>query len=385
MHVLAEEGVLSGEPAGEVRLRAARGCFVTCAAMTFLCAWGLRYRERGGTITADGDDSLLSYLARMDLFTHLDIPFEEDFDRRNPEGRFMPLRLIAGDEDVFETTNSVLELVLRQFEDGQAFVPALEWAVNEATDNILRHAEAPAPGVVCAQYVPKAHRLDVAICDAGRGITASLEGVLEPWEGPGDAVKQALQRGVTRDPEIGQGNGLAGALEIAKTNSGAFHLWTDDIVFSTTNGEDGRFAKLPPLPGTGVAFALDTRRPVDLSDTFIGAPACPYIDAEAMRLETSDDGIKVAEDCVSTGTRGSARRLRRKIASVLPEMDESLVLNFEGVERASSSFLDELLGRLAAEFGTDAFEQRVRLVNMPEQVVDMANVVIEQRLDQQPL
>jgi hypothetical protein len=56
-------------------------------------------------------------------------------------------------------------------------------------------------------------------------------------------------------------------------------------------------------------------------------------------------------------------------------------LDFGGVEAASSSFLDELLGRLFDEMGEEAFTQKVRLINMPDDMVDMANVVIGQRVD----
>jgi len=78
---------------------------------------------------------------------------------------------------------------LRQFDNAREFL----------------HSETPVPGVVCAQYFPKRHKLDIAVCDWGRGIQASMKPVLEPWEGVGDAVKKAVQRGVTRDPEVGQG------------------------------------------------------------------------------------------------------------------------------------------------------------------------------------
>jgi hypothetical protein len=62
-------------------------------------------------------------------------------------------------------------------------------------------------------------------------------------------------------------------------------------------------------------------------------------------------------------------------------MDGPLALDFDGVDSASSSFLDELLGRLVDELGQETFNQNIRLVNMPDEMVDMANVVIGQRVD----
>lgn len=85
-----------------------------------------------------------------------------------------------------------------------------------------------------------------------------------------------------------------------------------------------------------------------------------------------------------TGSRPPALRLRRKLAAVLPEMDGELILDFVGVRSASSSFLDELLGRLADELGAESFGDRVRCVGMAPTIRKMANVVIAQRLEGVP-
>ena len=90
--------------------------------------------------------------------------------------------------------------------------------------------------------------------------------------------------------------------------------------------------------------------------------------------------LVVRDECVHTGSRQAAKSLRRKILAILPDMDTPLVLDFDGVENASSSFLDELLGRLADELGPETFAEEIRIVNAPELVVDMANVVIHQRV-----
>lgn len=379
LDALGEAGAFEHK-SGDLLLIVPRGCFISCAALSFLCSWGLLMKEEGRRIELRGDDRALSYLSRMNLHRQIGLKHAESYERRDETGRFMPLQLIEDDEDVFSATNEVMELIVRQFDEARDLVPPLEWIVNETNGNILLHAESPVPGAICAQYFPKAHRLDIAICDMGRGIKASLGETLKPWAGHGDAVKKALQRGVTRDPEIGQGNGLAGAFEIMKANGGGFRLWTGDVLYRVANGEERGFQQLTPVPGTGVAFAFRTQHPVALSDTFLSAPTWSYIDAEAYRME-EEGGIQVQDDCISVGTRRPARRLRRKVLNILPEMDEPLILDFEGIERASSSFLDELLGRLMAELGPDAFDQQIRLVNMPEDMVDMANVVIEQRME----
>jgi hypothetical protein len=378
IETLDEHEVLHGSD-DTVRFHVPEDCFVTCGALAYFAAWGRRTLRSGGEIQFSGAEDPRSYLSRMNLFEHLEVPYEEDFERHDETGRFTPIRLIEGASDVEPTTNEILELVLHQFENAQEFVPALEWVVYETIDNIRLHADTSVPGAVCAQYFPSKHRMNVAICDVGQGITSSLESQLEPWEGTGDAIKKALERGVTRDKEVGQGNGLPGALEIAKANEGTFRLWTNDVVYDIEYGEEKGFQKRPSVDGTGVVVRFDTTNPVHPSDTFLGQPGWTYIKDEAQRLNL-EGRIKVAEDCISTGAREPAKRLRRKVQSLLPDMNRPLVLDFEDVGSASSSFLDELFGRLVDTLGQETFDQKIRLVNMPDEMVDMANVVIGQRV-----
>lgn len=352
--------------------------FVHCAAVAFLCAWGSDQRRRGRRLLLRGDDDTCRYLGRMDLHSHLGISLEEGH-RQAETGRFLPLRLVRDGDAVFGAVNAICDLVLHQFDNAREFVPALEWAVNEIVDNILIHSETPVPGAVCAQYFPQRHRLDIAICDVGRGIKASLGQSRQLWS-HGHAITTALERGVTRDPEVGQGNGMAGAMEIARQNGGGFEVWTGDVLFRLEHGEDKGFRQIPEVPGTGVVFSLDTRRPVDLTQTWIAADhGWSYINAEAERV--SDEGLNVAANCSNTGTRPPAERLRRKILALLPEMTSPVILDFAGVERASSSFLDELLGRLAKELGVDAFRERILAVGMNAVLQQMGNVVVRQRLE----
>ncbi|MCS4193523.1 hypothetical protein GGP50_001744 [Salinibacter ruber] len=379
IETLDEHEVLHGSD-DTVRFHVPDDCFITCGSLAYLATWGRRTLRNGGEIQFSGAEDPCSYLSRMNLFEHLNVPYEEDFQRRDETGRFTPIRLIEGASDVEPTTNEILELVLHQFENAREFVPALEWVVYETIDNIRLHADTSVPGAVCAQYFPSKHRMNVAICDVGQGITSSLESQLEPWEGTGDAIKKALERGVTRDKEVGQGNGLPGALEIAKANEGTFRVWTNDVVYDIEDGEEKGFQKRPSVDGTGVVVRFDTTNPVHPSDTFLGQPGWTYIKDEAQRLNL-EGRIKVAEDCISTGAREPAKRLRRKVQSLLPDMNRPLVLDFEDVGSASSSFLDELLGRLVDTLGQETFDQKVRLVNIPDEMVDMANVVIGQRVE----
>ena len=164
-----------------------------------------------------------------------------------------------------------------------------------------------------------------------------------------------------------------------RLNRGRFEIWSGDANFTVRNGEDRGFSQIPLIPGTGLFLSLDTHRPVNLGDTFLGDATWSYIDHIGEKVMDAG-GLLVRDECVHTGSRQAAKSLRRKIQAILPDMDTVLVLDFEGVENASSSFLDELLGRLADELGPETFVSEIRIVNAPELVVDMANVVIHQRI-----
>jgi anti-anti-sigma regulatory factor len=78
--------------------------------------------------------------------------------------------------------------------------------------------------------------------------------------------------------------------------------------------------------------------------------------------------------------RGPAQRLRERVLLRLAQQTAPVRIDFEGVASASSSFLDELLGRLANQLGLTAFRQRIRVTGLSETLSRMANVVINQRL-----
>ena len=68
--------------------------------------------------------------------------------------------------------------------------------------------------------------------------------------------------------------------------------------------------------------------------------------------------------------------------TLIPDLEnEPLILNFEGVQSASSSFLDELLARLVVQLGLDEFNRKIQVINMMDRIRKMADVVIKQRLE----
>ncbi len=356
--------------------------FVTPAATALLCAWGLRQILRGFRFHFEGERASLRYLARMNVQRTLEAAGLESFTRHPDAGRFVSVHTIETSTDCLGAVNAMGDMVLHQFENAHRFFPAMEWAVYELLDNIHIHAEAPCPGTVCAQFFPDTNRVQIGICDMGRGVRASLR------QRYGDqrheaAIALALEKGVTRDPQVGQGNGLAGTREIARANGAQFHLWSGDACYRM-DGERETSELFPAIAGTGVHLNLNASNPVDLRNTYFGRDQLDpnestYLNAEEERA--CENGLLVAQECVHTGGRPPAAGLRRKVEALLNNGPKCpLILDFVGVGRTTSSFLDELLGRLVVSVGPKAFRAQIRVTNISPNIAAMAENVISQRL-----
>ena len=353
--------------------------FLNPILVAFLTTWCLYQQRAGKVVELSGAPGPLAYLERINFQNILGL--ESKSRNRRPEaGRFTTLNLIADQEsDVPKAVNQICDLVLHQFDNAGEFLPALEWAVNEVIDNIAVHSESPVPGVVHAQLYWRRGTLEIGIADHGIGIRKSLTNGAGGYQPSSDAnaIETALERGVTRDSEIGQGNGLAGCREILTRNSGEMLICSGASRFLLSQHSE-EFGSNSPLFGTAVRLSFDLKNPVDLTDCWIGHPAWTFIESEAERIEGK--GVSIVEECAHTGGRAPARRLRRKIETLLPEMSGPLAIDFQGIDSASSSFLDELLGRLLKNLGKDSFKEKIRIHSLREELVGMSNVVVEQRL-----
>jgi hypothetical protein len=359
--------------------------------LAYLGAWGLMARGGGSTIKLRGEPKTLAALQLLGFHQLLDIPHSSSSAILQPSKAHtlgvLPLSPIATEEQQYKAVDAICAIALAAIDNAAAFIPALEWLANEILGNILTHAASETPGVVCAQYRPKQQCFDIGICDMGRGLLGSLQPTFPEVRSYGQAIDKAIERGATRDPAIGQGNGMAGSYEIVRLNGGTYQIWTGDVVYELNKGKRRPgFQSMPPVFGTGVMFSLDTSKPVDLASTWIAsASGVESLFLNSQTESASESGLDVAAECLHTGGRQPAKLLRRKIQGLLPAMDgEPLILDFSGVKSAASSFLDELLGRLAAEDrrGQAIFEGPVRIQGMTPTVQAMANVVVAQRLGQ---
>jgi anti-sigma regulatory factor (Ser/Thr protein kinase) len=96
---------------------------------------------------------------------------------------------------------------------------AFEWAINELAGNVIDHAQS---NLGFAQVVsfPNNGSLSLVIADKGVGIFEALSAAHRTNDR--DAIKLALQEGITGKPGVNQGFGLHGASRIARAAKGKF-------------------------------------------------------------------------------------------------------------------------------------------------------------------
>ncbi len=204
-----------------------------------------------------------------------------------------------------------------------------------------------------------------------------------------DAIYKALEAGVTRHNDYGQGNGLAGALRIATASGGYIEITSGraQVVCRANDSNPYRRGPQQCFQGTFVYFEIDLDSELELSEALAlgGAPHRP-IDLVETLYETEDGSaisLRLRDEEVGFGSRMAGRQIRTKCLNLLDaEPEKPLLLDWEGIPLISSSFADELVGKLFATLGPLVFSARVRNIVMRHVVHSLIDKAIMQRAGQ---
>lgn len=205
-----------------------------------------------------------TYASRIDFYRLIDVPFEEEFVRRNSAGRFLELK--SFDKDTIYKLQDELNIIL--YQNGGISKEVLEllfYCLGEIMDNTLVHSGLET-GWVAAQYYPQSQEIRLTICDHGRGIHHSLtqnpeskyKEVTEP-----EALDLCIQRGVTNGS--GLGFGLYATSQFILKNKGDLLLYSGNHYLLAQNGDyvvkKGDYSK-----GTIVSLRINTNVPVNYKE-----------------------------------------------------------------------------------------------------------------------
>jgi hypothetical protein len=279
-------------------------------------------------------------------------------------------------------TNAFLDAIRRRVECTDGVLDALDWCLHETLDNVPQHANTDA-GFAMLQIHPRAKRLAVGIADTGIGIRRSLStSVNYKPRSAFDAITMAIREGVTRDKQTNQGNGLFGLERIIEQNGGRLVIRSDrgEMVLQgdRVSGGNGKLVLDAQRPGTFIDFQLDVSKPVSLTEALNYQHANLYL--ESFENDTGEHVVEIRKYAGGAGTRRAAAELRVFLLNLLNEGAPCLTLDFTGQTVVSSSFADEVIGRLVKQLGFVGFNAKFRLVNMSPTVAGLIDRAITQRM-----
>lgn len=290
--------------------------------------------------------------------------------------------------------NAFMDVVMRNKTLDRRVIAGLEWSVNEITDNVLNHAECEEGGIVQVSTFGDARKVAFGVADSGKGILSSLREGHPSLRTDAQAIDEAMKAGITRNPDVGQGNGIAGALEIARMSKGTFSITSGQAqivvrIDPTTSSPDSKIYRRRPsqrLQGTVVyaEIGLDTQFHLSEALGFAGELHQPDVIELLYETETGDAVIlKMRDESTGFGSRAAGRQLRTKCVNLLnAEPTKPLLVDWTGVPLVSSSFADELVGKLFVTLGPLAFSARVRNLGMDAVVGGLVDKAILQRAGQ---
>lgn len=263
---------------------------------------------------------------------------------------------------------------------------AVEWALNEISDNVLNHSQSPIGGLLqLSVFDARRHRVEFTVADAGLGVPRTLRAARPEIRTDTDALLASVKSGVTRNAVDFQGNGLYGTLEICRAGGGKFSMNAGNGVLFTS-GQSVTSRKEPvPFCGTTVDALIDFSEPALLEKALaIDGSIHRPVDYIELRYEQDDlkaVPFKLIEQAPSFRSRPAGRPARTKLSNIVAACPgQSILVDFSGVPVVSSSFADEVFGKLFLELGPMRFMQSIRMVNVSPTVQALIDRAITQRM-----
>ena len=254
------------------------------------------------------------------------------------------------------------------------------YILNEIMDNVIQHSTLN-QGFVMAQIQKESKNINVCIFDYGLGIYQTLKKRYNPRSAI-DAISLSVQEGVTRDKEVGQGNGMWGLYNIVNLNTG--HL-------SIISGNGGLLFKVKKTTSlkhiimlnqtnqaTTINFHLNLNKQTSITDAIKGY-TFPNLYIENLENSAGQIVYKIGAAESGTGTRESGEAIRIELINIYKEAEKSIAIDFENVGIISSSFADELIGKLIMELGFFQFQKIFHITNMNPTIQSILHRSIGQR------
>ena len=290
------------------------------------------------------------------------------------------------ENEAIALTNELIRMLQKTVEMEDGVLEALNFCLFEVLDNVFQHSESDS-GYLMAVLHGGGQKLALAIADTGIGVFNSFKGSQYDPPTHFDALTLAVQAGVTSTGDK-RGNGLFALRGTVEQNAGSLTLRSGPGVL-TIRGSSASGRDYPSTPVIGqdslgffLDWQLDLKQPVSLHSV-LGMPV-GNLHLERLENEEGDHVVRICDHDAGTGTRKAAEQLRLYLLNILHEGAPRVTLDFDGVVVVSASFADEVIGKLAEQFGPLQFFSKFPLTNMTPTIESLLDRAIRLRIAQEP-
>lgn len=330
-------------------------------ALSMFAAYALELKRRGADLSVqlDGASNPANrYLESMGL-RHV-IETGQSTTTWDDSNQNTGLHVIRGHQDVTRFLGSVAALSSGPTAD---VLDALKYGMAELGRNVVQHAQSSIGGIAIAQYFPNQRAVQVAICDTGRGVAASLRPNYPELRGNLEALKLSVLPHVSGAGLPGPygsvenaGLGLFFCKEICWRTGGSFWIASNDaLVGIRDNDSSGRnrvYRHINTWPGTLVAMHLADHMMAEFSEVLA---VCRELSRQARAdsagagLDFVDDESELPIDAVGVPVSEFLEDVERasvvRSQTIRPavERGDIVVLDFGGTRFVTQSFVHALL------------------------------------------
>lgn len=339
-----------------------------------------RLRNAGITVEVlpPTHEEMRSIFSSLGWLHHMD-PAQGDPPRLDGP-RSLALQSFSDDEELNDIVNRAVETCLQQLVFAEGVPQAFEWVLNEIAGNVLVHSGCSKGWMQVVTYREN-HSLALVVCDSGLGIPATMRRSFE-FKTDVASLELAMRQGVTSTPAHGQGNGLAGAVAIAQHSKGHLSLVSGRGRVVVSQGRIEPQQQFPGYLGTCVEMQFSTDLAIDLPKALWGHRPTDY-----MELKFEDDKgelvFRLRDYATSFGNRITGERIRNLVMNLIVQNPGHAVrIVMEDISVISSSFADELFGKLMVDMGPVDYSRLVKLEAIEPICKSILEVAIFQRIAQ---
>jgi len=305
-----------------------------------------------------------------------------------PNSSHVPLVHYLDSSQQQKVVNQIIESMLSTVVGiSRSNLKAVEWALNEVTDNVLNHSDSIDGGFVQLSYkkILTRQSVEIVVCDAGIGIPKSLRATFSEIKDDAEALEKSVQEGITRNKITNQGNGLYGSFEISRVSKGKFSLIAGNATLKLDKGAVSFKDERIPYDGTIVYAVIDISDPNILEKALkFGGRVYSPLDSIDYKYDYDDNQFiefSMSDHSKTFGSRSAAKPIHTKIKNLLDLVqDKNILIDFDGVTVISSSFADEVFGRLFLEYGPRMFNSRIKFKNTNSTIDGLIDRAIIQRV-----